>query len=134
MTRTSLVGESLRAALRAKATFSFVRHDEDQDPDGAFSDPADAAWVREQLRAGNGWAWFVAEVRATFGGLTGRDTLGACSYRSEDDFLAPGGYYDDMCTEAINDLAIQIESVGAAVEALRMCGAPVPADPAEPYR
>lgn len=108
---TALTGDALRAALRKQAEITLVARDEDDAPEGHFSEPADARWVRDQIQAGNEWAWFCAEVRATYAGYVGRDTLGGCSYLSEADFRRPGGYYDDMVTAAIDDLATTIESM-----------------------
>lgn len=104
-----LAGDALLAALRDHATITLVRHDEDEAPEGQFSEPEDARWIRDQIRAGNEWAWFCAEVRAEYAGITGKDFLGACSYKSEADFRE-GDYYADMVTEAIADLAREIAS------------------------
>ena len=73
--------------------------------------------VRNELEAGNEWAWCVVTVTASHPGLpfVGRDTLGACSYASEDDFTQPGGYYDDMKAEALRDLLSQVEDVRTAL-------------------
>lgn len=80
---------------------------EDCDPADHFDDSdegdADVTWVHEQLSAGNQWAWFRAVVtaRVTLDGQTfeGVDSLGCCSYKSEDDFRQCQ-YFDDMKTEA----------------------------------
>lgn len=60
-------------------------------------------WVREQLEAGNEWAWCVVKVSATLGDFEGIDYLGVCSYESEQDFK-DSGYYDDMKAEALASL------------------------------
>lgn len=108
----TLTGEALRAALRARAEITLVCHDEDLDPADSFERAEDIQWVRAQIRAGNPWGWFAAEVRAEFRGYVGRDTLGGCSYLDEADFRS-GPYYGDMVTAAIDALAVEIESAEA---------------------
>ncbi len=60
--------------------------------------------IQDELDRGNRWAWCCVEVRAEFRGLTGTAILGGCSYESEEDFKAPGGYFDDLRTEATDEL------------------------------
>jgi hypothetical protein len=43
-------------------------------------------WIRDQLDAGNDWAWCCARVTVTFGDYSGEADLGACSYDSEASF------------------------------------------------
>jgi len=38
----------------------------------------------------------------TWEGLSESDTLGGCSYANEEDFRAPGGYFDDMVSECLD--------------------------------
>lgn len=66
-------------------------------------------WIRDQLERGNDWAWCHVEVTASYDGLTGHAGLGACSYESEKAFRVPGGYYDDLVIEALDDLWAQLE-------------------------
>lgn len=59
-----------------------------------------AAWITQQLRDGNPWAWCAVRVRCTWTAPDGAeyawsDYLGGCSYDSADAFK-DGGYYDDM--------------------------------------
>lgn len=65
------------------------------------------------LEAGNEWAWCCVKVTAEWNGFEGKDYLGGCSYASEDDFKQPGGYYDDMKQQALDDL---YRTVRSAVE------------------
>lgn len=69
-------------------------------------------WIREQLESGNEWAWCSVAVIARFGDETGEDHLSGCSYRSEEDFRGPGGYFDDMKEEALAVLEERIERAG----------------------
>ena len=67
--------------------------------------------IEEQLDAGNEWAWCSVCVRGTFKGLEARDYLGGCSYASEEDFKAPGGYWDDMKGSVLADLQAQLDEI-----------------------
>ena len=62
--------------------------------------------IQRDLESGNPWAWCIVRVGAShpkLPGIEGTDYLGCCSYASEDDFKA-GGYFDDMCESAYQDL------------------------------
>lgn len=65
-------------------------------------------WIRDQLNAGNDWAWCCVKVTAEWNGYTGVDYLGGCSYRSEKDFMSDG-YYADMKSEALDRLYEEIQ-------------------------
>ncbi len=65
-------------------------------------------WVRNQLEKGNEWAWCCIKVTAQLGPLEGIDYLGACSYKSEKDFMECG-YYEDMKNRALEDLQEQVD-------------------------
>lgn len=73
--------------------------------------------IREQLANGNDWAWCIVRVRAEYKGLRADSYLGGCSYKSREDFMLPGGYYDDMRAEVIADLSAQIETIAAEARA-----------------
>lgn len=68
-----------------------------------------ATEIEERLERGDTWAWCQVGVTASYAGLTGSDFLGGCSYEDERNFVDSGGYYDDMMTEAIEELAREIE-------------------------
>ncbi len=72
-------------------------------------------WVNDQLANGNEWAWCHVILIAEWEGLEGRDTLGACSYKSREDFMQPGGYFDDMKAQAFADLQAQVDRLGKAI-------------------
>jgi len=57
----------------------------------------------------NQWAWCCAHVIARWKGFKGDDYLGGCSYDSEEQFRAPGGDWDDMKQQALDDLQANIE-------------------------
>lgn len=61
-----------------------------------------------RLDSGDVWAWATVKVTATWSGFEGSDTLGACSYESEENFKADG-HYTDMVSAALEELAQAIE-------------------------
>lgn len=58
----------------------------------------------------NIWLWCDVEVVASFQGLEGKAYLGSCAYETEQDFIN-GGYYDQMCEEAFNDLKSSVDAI-----------------------
>ena len=77
-----------------------------------------AEWIGEQIEAGNEWAWCYVIVRAQWEGFEGMDSLGGCSYMSEEEFTAPGGYYEDMKQQALDDLNRIIAETSSRLEIL----------------
>lgn len=70
--------------------------------------------IFERLAEDNGWAWCIIRVTATYDDVdcvVGTNRLGKCSYADEEEFRAPGGYFDDMKTAAREDLYTQLESI-----------------------
>jgi hypothetical protein len=53
---------------------------------------------------GNAWAWAAVTIVVAWGPFEGRAHLGCCSYADEEDFKQPGGYFDDMVAEALEEL------------------------------
>jgi hypothetical protein len=43
-------------------------------------------------------------VTVSWGPFSASDHLGCCSYADEGDFRQPGGYFDDMIDEALEEL------------------------------
>lgn len=67
-----------------------------------------------RLERGDDWAWCVVTVTCTItlaSGHTyeGRAHLGGCSYESEADFRAEGGYYPQLEHEAFEDAVAQAQ-------------------------
>jgi hypothetical protein len=60
--------------------------------------------ILTRLRWGDPWAWAQVTVTAMWNGFFGHAHLGGCSYRDAKEFCQPGGYYDDLCKEALDDL------------------------------
>ena len=82
------------------------------------TDRQQEAWIRSELQSGNEWAWCWVKVTARYKGIdgvVGIDTLGGCSYRSEEDFRQPGDYFDDMKAAALADLRAQLEAIAAEI-------------------
>ena len=82
------------------------------------TDAATEIWIREQLRSGNEWSWCTVVVRARWKDFEGYDSLGCCSYKSEESFKQPGGYYDDMRRAALADLNANIERTAEQLDEL----------------
>lgn len=82
----------------------------------AAEDEACAVELERQLESGNEWAWCQVKVEAFWNGLRGVDYLGACSYASEADFKAQGGYYDDMVSAALDQVEEQARGIAAVVK------------------
>lgn len=80
-------------------------------PESAIEDPETIKWIDKELAKGNDWAWCFVRVSAHWNGITGFDSLGCCSYKSEEDFKQDGGYYEDMKKEALRDLNREIENM-----------------------
>lgn len=99
-----------RVELRKLVKIELEAEWEVMDPGDCYSDPEDAALVRERIRGGSVWAWACVTVKATIGGMSSESSLGACSYESEADFKQ-SGYYDDMVNECVEELAQDIERI-----------------------
>lgn len=95
--------------LLNKRIFEFIPHIEDMSFKGNCSaidketDTKTEDWIEKELNDGNQAAWFCAECRATYRGIVESDYLGACSYKSYNDFINDP-YWQDMkqrCAELI---------------------------------
>ncbi len=62
------------------------------------------SWIREQLAAGNEWAWCIVTVTAHYEGYSALAGLGCCSYESEASFR-DDPYFSDLKAEAFNRLS-----------------------------
>ncbi len=114
----------MRELTEADVEFTLECLPEDQTIKGncsAIDDETDAAtedWIESQLESGNEWAWCCAKVTAKWNGFEGTDYLGGCSYKSEADFRSPGGYFDDMKTQSLEDLNKQVSEAAQAIATL----------------
>lgn len=76
--------------------------------------------ILERLERGDVWAWCCVVVRACWKGHAGLASLGACCYADEADFKAEGGYYAQLCTEALEDLNAGLAADAQVIEELRV--------------
>lgn len=74
-------------------------------------------WIKSELRRGNEWAWCTVKVTARWEEYEGTDYLGACSYRSEQEFKKDG-YYEDMKDRALEDLNEKVSKAHATLRRL----------------
>ena len=107
----------IRALRPDEVTVELIAEPQDESPEACLDEEA-AEWARDQLRRGNQWGWCTAVVRAKWRDFAGEATLGGCAYRSEEDFVADSGYFDDMLVEAKNDLQRRLEETARALEPL----------------
>lgn len=73
--------------------------------------------IIERLRRGDDWAWCVVIVTATWNDFSATDALGACCYENEADFKR-GGYYEQMCDQALAALNTEIVEIAKKLEPL----------------
>lgn len=112
----------IRTLTKEEVTFSISIQQDDCPVRGnvlSFGDDAEDRACEDEilarLRNGDVWAWADVKVSATWGDFEGVDYLGCCSYESEADFKAAGGYYPDMCKRALDDLNRQIRDIAASL-------------------
>jgi hypothetical protein len=99
-------------------TYKITIEPEDIDSAGEFDGEEAEELIAEIYRRleSDLWAWCYVIVTTSIEGcpLVGRATLGGCSYfGGEKEFTQPGGYYEDLCREAREDLLAQIRAVKA---------------------
>lgn len=68
------------------------------------TDKRQEAWIQSELDSGNMFAWFYAICTARYRNFSSWDSLGCCSYKSQEDF-EKDDYYTDMKAQAIDNLA-----------------------------
>jgi hypothetical protein len=110
----------VRQLTRSDVTFELIVGEENEHPDLHFGDKQTVDWIVRQLNQGNQWAWFCAEVRATWNGFSQSTYLGACSYRNEREFRED--QWDQMVDEALDalnrSLATGLERVRPLLETI----------------
>lgn len=67
----------------------------------------------------NPWLWCLVKVTAKYKQFEGVDYLGCCAYESEQDFRN-GGYFEDMCDQAFDDLKNQISQTLSELDGLEI--------------
>lgn len=108
----------IRDALASRVEYDLRAYPEVDSPEGYFSAPEDAAAVRSRIAAGGDWAWCTVEIRASWNGLVATDSLGACSYDSEDDFIENSGYIESLKGLALDNLVLMVHRDRHALRAL----------------
>jgi len=102
---------SIRAIQRHEARIS-IRAEPDWVPvEGNAMASGDDALDREveqeilqRLNQGDIWAWAAVTVEVSWKSFRGVASLGCCSYESEEDFCQPDGYFNDLVSEALEEL------------------------------
>ena len=93
---------ALRRKIQDEAQITVIPEDEIHAPD--YDDAELCAEIARRRDEGDPWAWCVVVVRAEWRGISGEAVRGGCSYADEEAFTAPGGYYDDMRAEAVDEI------------------------------
>lgn len=108
-----VLGEAVtspRKFLLEECVFEVVCHEEDAPPRSEGMHPDYVSDVDRMVYKYGTWGWCQVEVVARVRGVpelkryAGTAWLGCCSYESEADFKAEGGYYEDMCADACEAL------------------------------
>ena len=102
---------SIRPIRSEEATIRVLAEPDDIPVEGNACASGDDGFDREvehnilsRLQQNDVWAWAAVTVVVTWGSFEGRDHLGCCSYADAEDFKQPGGYFDDMVSEALAEL------------------------------
>jgi len=102
-----------REWLKKKSTIT-LKHEYEDDLDWRKEmegSPDTIRWIESELSMGNMWAWCRVTIIVAFQTFEERDHIGSCSYQNEQEFKAPGGYYDDMVDECIDKIADAFEEL-----------------------
>ena len=65
-----------------------------------------------RAKAAGAWGWCTVKVTGVLKGdikFNDVEYLGCCSYHGKHDFMAPGGYYDDMCKTVLVNVQKQLD-------------------------
>ncbi len=117
-------GELVHTEVQGPVTYrTYIQQDDTEVKGNALAsgdDDLDASVEAEiiaRLDSGDTWAWALVFVEASVEGCetTGGDYLGACCYKNTADFINPGGYYNDMKSEALRYLKEQLYVAGVAL-------------------
>jgi len=102
---------NIRPITRGEATIITLAEPDPIPVEGNACASGDEAFDREveqgilaRLEQGDVWAWAAVTVIVAWGPFCARSHLGCCSYADEDEFKRPGGYFDDMVEEALEEL------------------------------
>ena len=114
---------TLRALTRDDVTIEVTCSPEDMHPDDSFGldDPEEQKAIVDQILADaewNEWAWCCVRVRVSWKGFHADDYLGACSYKSKEDFIESNDYYADMVDNALEELNKELSDTYETLKAL----------------
>lgn len=107
----------LRKLTPADVTFSIEIEAEDipvrgnalaSGDDAADKEAEDA--IIAQIESGDNWAWCTVFVYASWNDHRAQTNLGCCSYADEADFKGEGGYYEQMCADALDALNADLQA------------------------
>lgn len=100
--------------VREGFTIRLYLCEEDMSPSDSFDyEEEDMADLLEKIDRGV-YLWFMAKVTASKAGVElGADYLGGCCYESAEDFMAEGGYWEDMVSEALEEARKKITELAA---------------------
>ena len=95
--------EEVSVCLKAEPEFLPIEGNAMASGDDAFDREVEQGILR-RIDQGDVWAWAMVTVTVSWGPFSASDHLGACSYADEDNFRQPGGYFDDMVDQALDEL------------------------------
>jgi hypothetical protein len=108
MNLRKLIGSEVVYELKVEPEDTPVRGNAMASGDDAFDKECEDRIIND-INSGNVWAWCCVTVTASSRGVEARDTLGCCSYESEEDFKACPYYAAmkeaalEMLLEALNN-------------------------------
>ena len=102
---------NIKPITREEATIRVLAEPDPVPVDGNACASGDDDFDREvehnilcRLQQGDSWAWAAVSVVVAWGPFEASAHLGCCSYADESDFRQPGGYFDDMIAEALDEV------------------------------
>ena len=98
-----LTHEEVTIRLKAEPEFIPVEGNASVSGDDTFDREVEHN-IMSRVQQGDIWAWAMVTVTVSWGCFSASDHLGCCSYADEEDFRQPGGYFDDMVGEALDEL------------------------------
>lgn len=119
----------LRPLTRDDVIITVEALPEDTSPEGHFASGDDeldrqtCAEIRSKAEW-NAWAWCCIKVTVSWRGHRASDYLGGCCYDSKEEFVAEGGYYDDMVDRALEELNAGVQRDYEALKTLETSSTP----------
>lgn len=98
-----LTQDEVVVRVEAEPDFIPVEGNASASGDDAFDRKIEQGILR-RLEEGDVWAWAAVTVTVIWAPFSASDHLGCCCYTDENDFRQPGGYFDDMVQQALDEL------------------------------